>query len=285
MAKVSVLMASHNGARFICQSLDSILNQTFSDFELIVINDASTDDTAKILEEYANKDLRVRVYSNEENKGLTCSLNEALKKVSADSLYICRMDDDDICEPNRLEKQIDFLDSHGEIGIVGSNAVIIDDTNNIVGQRCVPAKHEQIRKVLPRYNPIIHPAVMIKREVLESVGGYNEKFRTSQDYELWFRLAAGGVKFANLQENLLKYRETRSAVKRKSMKYRLKDFRIRKIGYKMLKLPFYCYFWLAVPLILGIIPMPIYKLLKRVDPRLRLGDTVSSQSERTKCLL
>ncbi|MBQ1998837.1 MAG: hypothetical protein II220_05055 [Spirochaetales bacterium] len=76
----------------------------------------------------------------------------------------------------------------------------------------------------------------------------------------------------------MKYRETRSAVKRKSMKYRLKDFRIRKIGYKMLKLPFYCYFWLAVPLILGIIPMSIYKLLKRVDPRLRLADTVNVRS-------
>ena len=275
MAKVSILMASHNGARFIRQSLDSILNQTFSDFELIVINDASTDDTARILEEYVNKDLRVHVYSNEENKGLTTSLNIALKYISQDSLYICRMDDDDICEQKRLEKQIDFLDNHREIGVVGSNAVIIDDENNIVGQRCVPTEDEQIRKVLPRYNPIIHPAVMIRREVLERVGGYNERFRTSQDYELWFRLAANGVKFANLQENLLKYRETRSAVKRKSMKYRMKDFHIRRKGYKMLKLPFYCYLWLTVPLILGIIPMPIYKLLKRVDPRLRLADTVN----------
>ena len=128
MAEISVLMASHNGARFIRQSLDSILNQTFSDFELIVINDASTDDTSAILDEYKCRDSRIRVYSNSENKGLTYSLNEALKKVSADSRYICRMDDDDICEPTRLEKQIDFLDSHREIGIVGSNAVIIDDS-------------------------------------------------------------------------------------------------------------------------------------------------------------
>jgi glycosyltransferase EpsE len=177
------------------------------------------------------------------------------------------MDDDDICEPTRLEKQIDFLDSHREIGIVGSNAVIIDDTNNIVGQRCVPTKHEQIIKVLPRYNPIIHPSVMIKREVLENVGGYNEKFRTSQDYELWFRLAANGIKFANLQENLLKYRETRSAVRRKSLKYRLVDFQIRKEGYKLLKLPFYKYCYLLLPLVLGIVPMPVYKLLKKIDPR------------------
>jgi glycosyltransferase EpsE len=267
MAEISVLMASHNGARFIRQSLDSILNQTFSDFELIVINDASTDDTSVILDEYKCRDGRIRVYSNSENKGLTYSLNEALKKVSADSRYICRMDDDDICEPTRLEKQINFFYEHEQIGIVGCNALIIDDENREIGSRKVPANHEQITAILPRYNPMIHPSVMIRRNVLEAVGGYNEKYRTSQDYELWFRLAANGVKFVNLQENLLQYRETRSAVRRKSLKYRLVDFQIRKEGYKLLKLPFYKYCYLLLPLVLGIVPMPVYKLLKKIDPR------------------
>lgn len=267
MARISVLMASHNGAKYLRQSLDSILSQTFSDFELIIVDDASTDKTLKILEEYAKKDSRLKVCINEENKGLTASLNIALKQISADTEYICRMDDDDICEQNRFEKQIEYFMANSQIGIVGSNAIIIDDKNMIIGKRKVPAEHNKILATLPRYNPIIHPSVMIRREVLEKVGGYNEKYRTSQDYALWFRLAADGVKFANLQECLLKYRETRSAVRRKSMKYRLKDFHIRKEGYKLLKVPFYKYFWLILPLILGIIPMPVYKLLKRVDPR------------------
>ena len=139
MARISVLMASHNGAKYLRQSLDSILSQTFSDFELIIVDDASTDKTLKILEEYAKKDSRLKVCINEENKGLTASLNIALKQISADTEYICRMDDDDICEQNRFEKQIEYFMANSQIGIVGSNAIIIDDKNMIIGKRKVPA--------------------------------------------------------------------------------------------------------------------------------------------------
>ena len=267
MPKVSILMASCNGEKYIRQSLDSITNQTFSDFELIVINDASSDKTPDILKEYAEKDSRICFCSNEKNEGLTVSLNIALKRISPDSQLICRMDDDDICMRNRLETQIKYFQQHKDIDVVGSNACIIDDENCIIGQRNVPAEHDKIMAALPRYNPMIHSSVMIKRDVLEKTGGYNEKFRTSQDYELWFRLASIGVRFANIPENLLKYRETRSARRRKSMKYRVNDFKIRKLGYRLLKLPFYKYIWLAFPLLLGCVPMPIYKLLKKADPR------------------
>lgn len=267
MPKVSILMASCNGEKYIRQSLDSITNQTFSDFELIVINDASSDKTPDILKEYAEKDSRICFCSNEKNEGLTVSLNIALKRISSDSQLICRMDDDDICMRNRLETQIKYFQQHKDIDVVGSNACIIDDENRIIGQRNVPAEHDKIMAALPRYNPMIHSSVMIKRDVLEKTGGYNEKFRTSQDYELWFRLASIGVRFANIPENLLKYRETRSARRRKSMKYRVNDFKIRKLGYRLLKLPFYKYIWLVFPLLLGCVPMPIYKLLKKADPR------------------
>lgn len=267
MPEVSVLMASHNGEKFIRQSLDSIINQTFSDFELIVINDASSDNTSDILKEYADKDSRIRFYSNEKNRGLTVSLNTALKYVSPDSRLICRMDDDDVCMPNRLEMQTKYFRQHKEADIVGSNAFIIDDENRIIGERTTPANHEEITATLPRYNPMIHSSIMIKCDVLKNVGGYNEEFRTSQDYELWFRLAAAGARFANIPENLLKYRETRSAQRRKSMKYRFNDFKIRKRGYKLLKLPFCKYIWLALPLLIGCVPKPIYKLLIKTDPR------------------
>lgn len=267
MPEVSVLMASHNGEKFIRQSLDSIINQTFSDFELIVINDASSDNTLDILKEYADKDSRIRFYSNEKNRGLTVSLNTALKYVSPDSRLICRMDDDDICMPNRLEMQTKYFRQHKEADIVGSNAFIIDDENRIIGERTTPANHEEITATLPRYNPMIHSSIMIKCNVLKNAGGYNEEFRTSQDYELWFRLAAAGARFANIPENLLKYRETRSAQRRKSMKYRFNDFKIRKRGYKLLKLPFCKYIWLALPLLIGCVPKPIYKLLIKTDPR------------------
>lgn len=267
MPQVSILMASYNGAKFIGQALDSIVNQTFSDFELIVINDASSDNTLKISEEYASKDSRIRLYSNEKNLGLTASLNTALKYVSPDCKLICRMDDDDVCMPNRLEMQTDYFRRHDDADVVGSNAFIIDDENRIIGERKMPAEHEKIMLSLPRYNPMIHSSTMIKCDVLKSVGGYNENFRTSQDYELWFRLAASGAKFANISENLLKYRETRSTQRRKSMKYRFNDFKIRKSGYKMLKLPFRKYVWLALPLLIGLAPEPIYKLLIKTDPR------------------
>lgn len=267
MPKVSVLMASCNGEKYIRQSVDSIVNQTFSDFELIVINDASSDKTAEILKEYAERDSRIYFHSNEKNEGLTASLNTALKLISPDSQLICRMDDDDICMPNRLEVQTNYFQLHKDVGVVGSSAFIIDNENRVIGKRNVPTEHAAITATLPRYNPMIHSSVMIRRDVLEKAGGYNAAFRTSQDYELWFRLAASGIRFANIPENLLQYRETRSAQRRKSMKYRLNDFKIRKLGYRLLKLPFYTYIWLALPLLLGFVPTPIYNLLKKMDPR------------------
>ena len=220
--RVSVLMSVFNGERFVREAVLSILNQTFADFELLIVDDASTDATVGILHDLAQQDNRIHVLTNTTNLGLTKSLNIALRsafspsnEASADrqaqGALIARMDADDIALPSRLEKQVAFLTKHPDIGMIGTAYQYIDATGNVVGEKHPPTTNEILHHSLIRFNPFLHSSVIVRKTLLDRVQGYNETFRRAQDYDLWMRLAPLTL-FANLPEMLMQKRFTTTMI-------------------------------------------------------------------------
>ena len=196
---ISVVLSVYNGECHLQESISSILNQTYDAIELIAINDGSSDGTADILRKNQQKDIRI-VRINQRNLGLTKSLNRGIHL--AKGTYIARQDADDVSVQTRLEKQATFLDSHPDYALVGSAYQEI-----INGAKCPQSirfvqTDDQIRKAIFNYNPICHPSIMIRKKTLAEVGGYNDRFRYSQDYELYGRLLKN-YKLHNLPEILI----------------------------------------------------------------------------------
>jgi glycosyltransferase involved in cell wall biosynthesis len=200
--RVSVVMAVRNGLPYLEQAVDSILAQTFTDFEFVIIDDGSTDATPEVLERYRRTDPRVRVY-RQENMGLTASLNRGRARARGE--YLARMDSDDIAFRERLERQVEFLDRHPQVALVGSSVMRIDELGREIKWSACPTSHAEIIRALTEYNCFTHPSVMLRNDVLAAVGGYREAYRQGQDYDLWLRLAEGH-ELANLAEPLLYYR-------------------------------------------------------------------------------
>ena len=206
MPKISVIMPVYNNEKYIQEAIESILNQTFKDFEFIIIDDCSSDNTFNICQNYASQDSRIKLIQNPENIWVVKTRNKLFSKVSPESKYIAILDADDIAQPDRLQKQFDFLDQNDEYSIVWSNINIIDENGQKIGQRKYPANHEQVSKAILKKSPLAQPAVMIKKTDLEKVWYYNKDFSVWEDYELWFRFFDAGYQIANIQENLLNYR-------------------------------------------------------------------------------
>jgi glycosyltransferase involved in cell wall biosynthesis len=200
---ISVLMSVYNGEAYLAQALDSILSQSFSSFEFIVIDDASTDDTARILADYSGRDSRICVLSNQRNMGLAWSLNRGLEQ--ANGRYVARMDADDISLPPRLEKQFSFMEEHPGVGVIGTAVEIIDAVGQVIGRRMYPPDPIVIRWRLAFENPLCHPTVMIRRDILQDAP-YNSSLNTAQDYDLWCRVGLL-TRFANLPQPLLRFRK------------------------------------------------------------------------------
>ncbi|RLD62356.1 MAG: glycosyltransferase family 2 protein [Bacteroidetes bacterium] len=265
MTKVSIIMAAYNAEKYITQSIESLINQTYTDFELILIDDGSTDETKNIINHFSDNDDRIIPVFNEKNLGLTKNLNKGIALSNGE--FIARMDADDISYLTRLEKQVEFLKNNPGIDLVGTASIDIDKNGMELNKRIVPETHQQIVNLLPKANPISHPTVMFRKKSFSKVNFYNVEYKTTQDYELWFRAIGAGLKFYNLQEILLQYRMDDTYIKRKSFKYRLYDFKLRLHGFKYIKLPIYRYYYALIPIMLGIVPDSLYLLLKKFDPR------------------
>lgn len=201
--QISIVMSVYNGEHYLTQAMDSLLSQTFPDFDVIVVNDGSTDGTTRILDDYAKQDLRVRILSNPQNIGLAVSLNRGMEE--AGGKYIARMDADDISLPQRLEKQFEFMETHPDVGILGTAIEQIDSTGRVTMQRLYPSESILICWQLMYENPICHPSVMLRRTLLKN-NQYNPDLITAQDYDLWSRLA-GITLLANLPDVLLRLRK------------------------------------------------------------------------------
>lgn len=198
---VSVIMSVYNGERYLREAIDSILAQKFTDFELLVIDDGSTDRTLEIVCSYP--DPRIRVLA-EHHRGLVSALNRGLAE--ARGPYIARMDADDVSLPTRLMKQVTFLEDHQDVVMVGSWARLIDEYSLPTGvSRMTPAGDRQLHVALCATNQFVHGSVMMRREAVLALRGYRPAFETTEDYDLWLRLAAVG-KLANLAEPLYELR-------------------------------------------------------------------------------
>lgn len=187
---------------FFRQSIDSLLKQTFTDIEVIVVEDPSSRSGAQLLADI--DDPRLRHIVNPERTSLPQQHNRALAETRG--RFICRFDADDICEPDRIERELAFLQSHPDIDVVGSGLTVIDEHGAVIGARHYPREHSAILAAMRRYNPIANSTVMFRREVYERFGGWRESVLPAQDYEWYSRLGAGGVRFANLPEPLVRYR-------------------------------------------------------------------------------
>jgi len=194
-------MPVHNGARYVRQSIDSVLGQNFVDFEFIIIDDGSRDETWEIINSY--NDPRIRSFRNYENVGLPRTLNRGLSLTRG--VYTARMDSDDICLPNRLTEQTRFLDEHSEIGLVGSQAITIDKDGNFSGILRYPETDGYIRWSLCFLDPIIHPTVMMRSKLAIESGGYSVDSK-ADDYDLWCRMSDRTC-LANLPNTLLLLRK------------------------------------------------------------------------------
>ncbi len=197
-------MPVYNGEQFLCAAVDSILGQTFQDFEFIIVDDGSTDNTPVILEQYSNRDRRVIWQRKPKNEGLVAALNSGLDHARGE--YIARMDVDDISLPERLETQVRYLESNKEIGVVGSSAQVIDRWGRPLFVVKFPETHSLIFWSLHFRCPIIHPTVMARRDFYLKAGGYSHEWPHAEDYDLWARMVYQSV-FHNLGEVLLQLRK------------------------------------------------------------------------------
>jgi glycosyltransferase involved in cell wall biosynthesis len=198
--KVSVVMAAYNAEKYLKEAVDSILNQTFEDFEFIIVNAGSTDGTQTILDSY--QDLRM-VIINDHYIGRSEARNKAIKLSKGG--YIAIMDADDIALPERLEREVKFMDRHKEIAIVGGYYFFINENGKMVGIDKVLTESDEIKERLPIANTFGHSTVMVRKSCFEYVGGYREELKGAEDYDLFLRLSES-FKLANLKEPLCKWR-------------------------------------------------------------------------------
>lgn len=193
--EISVLLCVYNGCNngddsFLRQSIESILNQTFENFELIIVDDGSTDDTPRILEEYSLSDYRVKITTNPSNMNLMHSLNIGLKQCSAP--YVARQDADDMSTVTRLEVQKKFLDDRPDTVLCGTGMYVIDEENHLMMEIQHPCNYSILREKLKEGCFIVHGSVMFRKDKIMEVGSYSteQKYMHAEDYELWVRLAS-----------------------------------------------------------------------------------------------
>ncbi|MCG2689969.1 glycosyltransferase, partial [Candidatus Parcubacteria bacterium] len=234
---VSVVMATCNGERFLRLAVESILNQTLKEFEFLIVDDRSTDGTLQILKEFALKDKRIKIIENTVNFGLTKSLNKAL--LLAQGKYIARMDDDDISEPTRLEKQFKFMEAHSDFALMGCLAEVINERGEVIGEKHLALDYKALKKKLLFNNQLVHSSWFLRRSVLDNVGFYNEEFKKAQDYELLLRIASK-YPVSNLEERLIQWRKRGDSLSFQDnlqQKYALKArwLAITKYGYPKLQ--------------------------------------------------
>ncbi|MBP3261781.1 glycosyltransferase [Pseudobutyrivibrio sp.] len=254
MPSISVLFPVYNcKTSYLREAIESILEQTFEDFELIILDDGSENDVASVIEEYAKRDSRIIFVREEEHHGLVYGLNKMISM--AQGKYLARMDGDDISVPFRFELQHKFLEEHPKYGFVGGNILLMDDDNLLYGSRKYPRKPS--KKDFLKYQPYAHPTIMFRKSCMnmdKPYGGENN-FHRGEDYRLFMHLTAEGVKGFNLQENLLCYRETRDSYNRRRLLDQLDEVSIRWKGFREIGLnPWHKLYYVIKPIIVWLVP-------------------------------
>lgn len=266
MSKVSIIMGIYNCASTLAEAIDSIINQTFQDWELIMCDDGSTDETYSIAEKYREElGSKIVLLKNDQNYGLNHTLNRCLKVASGE--YIARMDGDDISLPWRLEKELDFLEKHLEYAIVSTPMIYFDEAGDWGRSYAI---EKPTKKDFIKHTPVFcHAPCMIRKEAYLDVGGYTEDTRMLrfEDVNLWYKLYAKGYYGYNLQEPLYKMRDNLEAARRRSLKSRMNGVYTTYVGLQLFDSPWYMYIYVVVDFlqhfVKGIVPEKIYLLLHR----------------------
>ncbi|TMO40770.1 glycosyl transferase family 2 [Pseudoalteromonas sp. S4389] len=269
--KFSVLMSVYSGEipSFLESCLNSLLLQTLPPAEVVLVEDGKIPEELDIVIEKYRAILNIISVRLPANKGLGCALNEGLKSCIYD--FVARMDTDDIALPTRFEKQISYLVKNKGVDILGTRAVYIDKDNNVYGnEKILPIKHLDIKESLWAC-PIIHPSVVFRKSLIEKVGSYSLTLKRRQDYELWFRCAAAGAVFHNLEESLLQYRVLETSHKKNSLKVSIDQAKIGIKGSWSLNLGFVSYVGVCFPIVKSLLPYRfrggVLNFLARFDPR------------------
>ena len=253
---------------YLKEALQSICDQTLLPDEVVLVEDGPlTADIDKVLAEYETKLPLVRL-KLKENKGLGFALMHGLLQCKHD--IVVRMDTDDICAPERFQRQIEFLSEHPEIDIVGTWAKDINEKGEIIGERTYPTEHSKLYKIIWAC-PIVHPSVTFRKQSILKVGSYDADIPRRQDYDLWIRAAIGGLKFANIPEYLLYYRFTNQYYKKNGIGVVWEQSKIGIKGINRLGGGLFAYMAVISPILRALLPMPVVKLLypltKKFDPR------------------
>lgn len=260
--RVSVVLAVRDGAPWVGDAVRSILGQTLTELELVVVDDGSTDDTPQTLARFADARLRV---ARRTQLGLTRSLNEGVSLARAP--LIARLDADDVAAPERLARQLAFLDAHPEIGLLGTGAIEIDATGREVGRVVPPAADADIRRALIRRNIFVHSSVVMRRQALASAGGYDATFPVAQDYDLWLRLARV-TRLANLPDPLVTRRLLAGRVSATREADRLRaEARVRWRELRAGRYPPWCVLFALRPLLALVLPAAARQAWRRLRAR------------------
>jgi glycosyltransferase involved in cell wall biosynthesis len=229
MSSISVALPVHNAHRTLAATLDSLVHQTLPDFEVVLLDDASSDDSLAIAAAYQDR-LRLRILRAEQNLGISGARNRLLAEIDSD--YIAILDHDDICHPERLARQHDHLDAHPDIDIIGSAVTYFSQLSDLpAGHRVLrhPSGDAAIKTKLLHNTSMVHPSAMARRSFFSDCGGYQAEFSPAEDYALWCRAALLGKRFANLDESLLYYRLHPSQTSQvQSQRMVLKDIEIKR---------------------------------------------------------
>ena len=252
---ISILMGIYNCADTLEKAVDSILMQSYKNWELIMCDDCSQDNTYEVAKKIAEKDSRIVLLQNKMNLTLAPTLNRCLEV--AKGKYIARMDGDDYCELNRLEKELDFLETHSEYSLVSCEMSLFDKGGIY---RTVHYPSEPTKKDFVKKSQFCHAGCMMRRDILKELNGYNEheNRKRVEDYDLWVRLYHKGYKGYNLQEVLYYMRDDRNAQRRRNWMNRLNESRVKFQACQLLHLQVSSYLYVFVPIIKWFIPSCIY---------------------------
>lgn len=257
---ISIIMAVYNCEDTIKEAIDSIIFQTFKNWELIVCDDGSNDNTLKILNEYAKVNTNIKVLFNKSNKKLPYSLNKCLKYANGE--YIARMDGDDLSASDRLEKQYNYLISHPEIDVVGTGMKVFDE-NGFYGVREPMLIPES--SILGKGVPFYHATIMMKKDVYDKLNGYSLSKRAirCEDVDLWFRFFSNGFVGENINEYLYYVREDKNALKRRNFLGSYNACRTLLYGYYTYKYPLKQYIYVLKPILSYLLPNKIKEIFHK----------------------
>lgn len=233
---VSVIIPTYNVERFIHEAVDSILNQSYKNLEIIIVDDCSSDNTFLILKDYEQKFSNVKVFQNEKNSKISYSLNKCLEHSSGD--YIARMDGDDISYPDRIQKQVDYLESHPEIDLIGTDLLRINESGEPLGLEIKCHDEVLIRKTLLLASPAAHPSWLGRKSIFTKMNGYRE-IAPAEDYDFLLRMRTSGHRFTNMNFTGIKLRiregntaSSQGLIQRKTVNYALDLYKERKASGK-----------------------------------------------------